>query len=290
MSSRTPTPGRIIGDLLRASRPGPSCDHLRFRQAFCKPTRHSRHVSTAAPQLSEMEVDAEKPPRWSQTPSALKAPVRVRPPRIQTPLKINKDQRKLDDFYVKFLGRDGDKMLSEETKWLAVTNKSFDAGRRGFNDRLAFFGKRILELQCSLGLISVADASRYLKSEEQDPYGRQPFRHPATESVECLLGAPITGSQVISNSRLWPSSMACRKWSGGIPEMYVLRCNPSLPERLQASGSELVYSQAVLAIIGAVALEQGGAVANQIAKEKVLVPLGLKLNWKPKAELAQPSP
>ena len=32
-------------------------------------------------------------------------------------------------------------MLSEETKWLAVTHKSFDHGRRGFNDRLAFLGK-----------------------------------------------------------------------------------------------------------------------------------------------------
>ncbi|OAL33127.1 hypothetical protein AYO20_07609 [Fonsecaea nubica] len=279
MSSRTSTSGRIVGDLLRTSKQGPSCDHLRFRQAFCKSPRHSRHVSTAAPQFSEMEVDAEKPPRWSQTPPALKAPVRVRPPRIQTPLKINKDQRKLDDFYVKFLGRDGDKMLSEETKWLAVTNKSFDAGRRGFNDRLAFFGKRILELQCSLGLISVADASRYPKSQEQDPYGRQPFRHPATESVECLLG----GAHHWFTSHKQLSTLAEQY---GLPE--VVRWHPRDPERLQASGSELVYSQAILAIIGALALEQGGAVANQIAKEKVLVPLGLKLNWKPKAELAQP--
>lgn len=38
------------------------------------------------------------------------------------------------------LGEDGDKMLSEEVKWLAVTHKSFDQGRRGFNDRLAFVG------------------------------------------------------------------------------------------------------------------------------------------------------
>ncbi|KIW92484.1 uncharacterized protein Z519_06331 [Cladophialophora bantiana CBS 173.52] len=280
MSARTSSSGRIISDLLRTSRASPSCDHLRFRQAFCKTPRQSRHVSTAAPQLSEMEVDADRPPRWSQTPPALKAPVRVRPPRIQTPLKINKDQRKLDDFYVRFLGRDGDKMLSEETKWLAVTNKSFDAGRRGFNDRLAFFGKRILELQCSLGLISVADASRYPKSKELDPYGRQPFGHPATESVECLLG----GAHHWFTSHKQLSTLAEQY---GLPE--VVRWHPRDPDRLQASGSELVYSQAILAIIGALALEQGGAVANQIAKEKVLVPLGLKLNWKPKAELAQPS-
>ena len=42
--------------------------------------------------------------------------------------------------YIRLLGRDGHKLLSEETKWLAVTHKSFDHGRRGFNDRLAFLG------------------------------------------------------------------------------------------------------------------------------------------------------
>ena len=38
----------------------------------------------------------------------------------------------------------------------------------------------------------------------------------------------------------------------------------------------MVYAQALLAIIGALALEQGSAVANRIAKERVLVPLGLR--------------
>ena len=140
MAPRTSSSARLILDTLQSSRRSASCNHLRFRQAFCRNTRQCRHVSSAAPHLSEMEVDSDSPPRWSQTPPAMKAPVRVRPPRIPQPLKINKDQRKLDEFYNKFLGRDGDKMLSEETKWLAVTNKSFDAGRRGFNDRLAFFG------------------------------------------------------------------------------------------------------------------------------------------------------
>ncbi|EXJ60721.1 hypothetical protein A1O7_04874 [Cladophialophora yegresii CBS 114405] len=227
-----------------------------------------------------MDVDRDNSPRWSQTPPALKAPVRVRPPRIAQPLKVNKDQRKLDEFYIKFLGRDGDKMLSEETKWLAVTNKSFDAGRRGFNDRLAFFGKRILELQCSLGLISVADPSRYQRAEDQDPHGREPFRHPAIESVECLLGS----------AHHWFTShkqLANLAEQYGLPE--VVRWHPRDPERLQASGSELVYAQALLSIIGALALEQGGAVANRIAMEKVLTPLGLKRHWKTRPEVAQPS-
>jgi len=69
------------------------------------------------------------------------APVRSRlRPEGVTPLKINSDPQKLDQVYIRFLGKDGDKMLKEETKWLAVTHKSFDHGRRGFNDRLSFIG------------------------------------------------------------------------------------------------------------------------------------------------------
>jgi large subunit ribosomal protein L15 len=122
----------------------------------------------------------------------MKAPVRsrLRPEGVQ-PLKINADPKKLDQVYVKFLGQGGDKMLSEESKWLAVTHKSFDHGRRGFNDRLAFLGKRILELQTSLSLLALGDSSRYLR-ESQDPYGREPFEHPATKAVECLRSGART--------------------------------------------------------------------------------------------------
>jgi large subunit ribosomal protein L15 len=37
----------------------------------------------------------------------------------------------------------------------------------------------------------------------------------------------------------------------------------------------MVYSSAIFAIIGALALEKGGLVANQIARDRVLDPLGL---------------
>ncbi|KAK5043680.1 hypothetical protein LTR13_000034 [Exophiala sideris] len=235
--------------------------------------------------MSEMEVDSEPAPRWAVTPEGMKAPVRTRP--IRPTLKINKDQRKLDDVYVKFLGRGGDKMLSEETKWLAVTSKSFDHGRRGFNDRLAFFGehdqggllappanrlqgKRILELQCCLGLLSVSDSETFLKGKDQDPHGRVPFRHPAIESVECLLG----GAHEWFTNHKQLSNLATQY---GLPE--VVRWHPKNPKRLDASGADLVYAQSVLAIVGALALEQGGAVANRVAKERVLSPLGMKRDW-----------
>lgn len=52
----------------------------------------------------------------------------------------NEDPAKLDVMYNRLLGSKGHKMLPDETKWLAVTHKSFDQGRRGFNTRLAYFG------------------------------------------------------------------------------------------------------------------------------------------------------
>jgi large subunit ribosomal protein L15 len=55
--------------------------------------------------------------------------------------KVNDDPKKLDEMYIRLLGRDGDRLLPDEVKWLAVTHKSFDQGRRGYNTKLAYFGK-----------------------------------------------------------------------------------------------------------------------------------------------------
>lgn len=63
-------------------------------------------------------------------------------------------------------------------------------------------GKRIVELQCSLGLLSVSDATAFLKGKDQDTHGREPFRHPAIETVECLLGGAhqyFTHHKALSN-------------------------------------------------------------------------------------------
>ena len=53
---------------------------------------------------------------------------------------VNEDPVLLDNAYDKLLGHGGSRLLPDELKWLAVTHKSFDQGRRGFNDRLTYFG------------------------------------------------------------------------------------------------------------------------------------------------------
>lgn len=89
--------------------------------------------------------DPDAKPRWSYTPEAMIGPHGFSLNKIKVPSRaiwhVNDDPGKLDDFYERFLGPTGPRMLPEEIKWLAVTHKSFDYGRRGFNTRLAYFGR-----------------------------------------------------------------------------------------------------------------------------------------------------
>jgi large subunit ribosomal protein L15 len=88
----------------------------------------------------EYDTEGADKPRWQQTPPRMMAPFRVRPLPRGGPFKVNEDPKRLDDVYIRMLGPGGDKVLGDEVKWLAVTHKSFDHGRRGFNDRLAYLG------------------------------------------------------------------------------------------------------------------------------------------------------
>lgn len=133
------TSTRPLFELFHPTRQRPSCTKSnQFHRTKSPPL--TRCVSTAAAQHSEMEVGSEARPRWSYTPPAMTAPVRSRLPRREQPWKVNGDPKMLDSFYIRFLGPGGDKSLTDETKWLAVTHKSFDHGRRGFNDRLSYIG------------------------------------------------------------------------------------------------------------------------------------------------------
>ena len=96
-------------------------------------------------------------PRWLKTPERMIAPYRSRPLPNQKPHPVNSDPRRLDQVYLKVLGPGGDKILSDEVKWLAVTHKSFDHGRRGYNERLAFFGMRSRLCQWNIAILSTAE-------------------------------------------------------------------------------------------------------------------------------------
>jgi large subunit ribosomal protein L15 len=108
-----------------------------YTSARCAGSPHSssRNLSSSASQKSE---DSEPIPRYKQTPGYYKAPFRLRP--LTTPYAVNEDPEVLDKMYNTLLGVGGSELLSDEVKWLAVTHKTFDHGKRGYNDRLAFLG------------------------------------------------------------------------------------------------------------------------------------------------------
>ena len=72
----------------------------------------------------------------------MQAPHRTRPKTDNdaASFPVNEDPKRLDNALLKMLGPGADK-LPEGVKWLSVTHKSFDHGRRGFNDRLAHLGE-----------------------------------------------------------------------------------------------------------------------------------------------------
>ena len=102
----------------------------------------ARQLTTTSPRLSE-EAQPEERPRWSYTPERMKGPnmsIRIVKDPRRTIWHVNDDPTLLDAMYNRFLGPNGDRMLPDEVKWLAITHKSFDYGRRGFNTRLAYYG------------------------------------------------------------------------------------------------------------------------------------------------------
>ncbi|KAF2106626.1 ribonuclease-III-like-domain-containing protein [Lophiotrema nucula] len=240
--------------------------------------RPSRSIARSCPETStcafststasfgpEYETEAAERPRWQQTPVRMVAPFRIRPQPKGPAFKVNEDPRRLDEAYVKMLGPNGDKLLSEEVKWLAITHKSFDHGRRGFNDRLAFLGRRIVSLQTSLALLNSSTPSFLGTGAQQDGYGRAAFQHAALSGLAGLTTE--AKDDVLSRSRLAP-----------IAERYgldkVTRWKPKRADNLQGSGQESVLSTSLYAIIGALALERGGEVANKVTQDKILSPLG----------------
>lgn len=146
-------------------------------------------------------------------------------------------------------------------KWLATTHKSHEHGAQGFNSRLAYLGKRILDLQTSLALLSAPSPT----SPNFPP--SEVYHHPALTNLENI--SPHNKSSTLHKSRL-----AALATQHGLDQ--VVRWKPKNAENLKQSGVEAVLAQTVFAIIGAVALQRGGEVAAKTARERVLAPLGLR--------------
>ncbi|PGH12952.1 hypothetical protein AJ79_03925 [Helicocarpus griseus UAMH5409] len=233
------------------------------------PYHIQRHgLASAAAQESVLESTLEESqsaptPRWKSTPPMMKAPVRLRGDPDVPEYPCNSDPAVLDQFYIRMLGPGGDTILTEEVKWQSVTHKSFDQGRRGFNERLSYLGKQIVQLQTTLALLESKSSS---PKQLEDSFGRTPFEHPSLQGLDAL-----THEQ--------KDNKINRMKVAGLAQQYklqeVLRWVPRYRDNLAQSGLEVILAQAVYAVVGAVALEKGGLVANKIARDRILKPLGV---------------
>ncbi|KAK6067421.1 hypothetical protein SCUP515_10154 [Seiridium cupressi] len=216
------------------------------------PSRSQEYAAAAPPP----EDDA---PRWARTPERMKAPFSqhiTKNPKNSV-WSVNKDPAKLDDALNNLLGKGGERLLPDELKWLAVTHKSFDQGRRGFNDRLAYLGRQIALTEAMQSILSETAGPLGEQTMDKDPFEgrREPFENAMLEKADRLTFQ-------LPNSIFNLKSMQKLAVETGISE--VVRWKPRQTESLRASGISVVMSGALYAIVGAVALQHGGKAASRL--------------------------
>jgi large subunit ribosomal protein L15 len=193
MSAPALSPPALVGAALRTSMTRPQLSRCASR--LTQSTNTHSYATTSS------ESTREHTPRWAATPSRMAMPVRARPgprQRQSPPFVVNSDASILDTAYTSFLGKNGDTILPEEIKWLAVTHKSFDHARRGFNDKLAFLGKTLCNVQCSLALIE--QPARPEDLEKIKSNSRKQFAHPAMRGVHNV--SDFAKNQTLDKERL----------------------------------------------------------------------------------------
>lgn len=150
-------------------------------------------------------------------------------------------------------------------------------------------GRRILQLQASLALIQGGERSPNAYQSSAD---RIPFTHPSLTGLHNLssnMKNYLTSKLKLSElARVYEAGEVIR-WQPKrvssfhtFPRPLLLQKRTDLsrlsqPARLRESGLDLVLANTMYAIVGAIALEKGGVVANEVAREALLIPLGFKV-------------
>lgn len=142
MSRVATSSGHLFFALPVRRRPICACTFLLPPPRHPLPQPSPKSFSTIPPsRQDDLASTASEQPRWrAPPPRMVSRGASNRSFRPTRPFVVNEDPQKLDDVLIRVLGKDGDQLLTDEVKWLTVTHKSFDHGRRGFNDRLAYLG------------------------------------------------------------------------------------------------------------------------------------------------------
>jgi large subunit ribosomal protein L15 len=191
--------------------------------------------------------------RWKETPAGMQAGFRMdwaKKPQNKV-WAINSNPKRLDEMYERLLGPGGSKMLPEELKWLAVTHKSFDQGRRGFNDKLALMGRLTLVMETTKHIIG------------KPPRGSQGASISGGSRLAVDNLNEETAKDVVGKDQL-------SRLAASVGLLDVLRWKPRLTQALDSSGVDTVMPAAIMAIIGAITLQHGSQVASEIVQKRIL--------------------
>ena len=136
----------MTSGIARSFRRRATCQCASLLAPRTSPPKSARNLTSSSARRDEEERYGNRGrnlrtgPRWQSTPPRMMAPIRSKPPVSNNDFAVNEDPEHLDKVYDRVLGTGGCEMLTDEVKWLAITHKGFDHGRRGFNDKLSFLG------------------------------------------------------------------------------------------------------------------------------------------------------
>ncbi|RPA76867.1 hypothetical protein BJ508DRAFT_364839 [Ascobolus immersus RN42] len=187
--------------------------------------------------------------------------------RVQPKFEPIRDVGLLRKAFENLLGEKWKDVLSDEVKWQCVTHISHDHGWKPHNDKLSFMGRRLLYLQATLAQIHdpvapIPPAQPTLEEEKSGKYSPAPvYYHEDFKNLHSTNYDSV-GKLVDENV------LAMIAMRAGITSM--LQWTPSYPKNLAKSGQDSVAVHALFAIIGAIGLEKGGAVARQVIFERIL--------------------
>ena len=142
-----------------------------------------------------------------------------------------------------------------------------------------------MELQTSLALLDAPPTPGRTSSTEEDKYGRVPYHQRPLENVENITS--YAKEHLLDRQRL--AQLADRYGLAGVirwkpkqvqqdVETFVrvkLTCPCEQIKNLRGSGIDTVLAHTLYAIVGAIALQKGGEVANQTVRHRILNPLGI---------------
>ncbi|ODQ54071.1 hypothetical protein SAICODRAFT_70322 [Saitoella complicata NRRL Y-17804] len=178
---------------------------------------------------------------FASTVPSHKAP---HPLRIRQNFDVNDDIEVVQAQIKKLTGE----TLPDAVAWQAVTHKSFAHGKEGYNDKLAFMGRRVLKFHLALQLAS-----------------RESSRPSAinNKAIESVTSARLDNATKASTLFSVAQNM-------GLNIQDVMRWKPKQTGDLELSGVKGVVGDCLTAMIGAVFMTKGGQAAEELVVKKVL--------------------